>query len=119
MSYSIEILDHVTRETREFETPQDLSTGSTQEVGGATTASFGITYNYSPYYYELWYDGLPGFNGKKLSEVRPVLVEAIGTLGTERDRNYWAATEGNAGAALQDLLEMFDVCNENDIMMVY
>ena len=62
-----------------------------------------ITFNYSRLY------DLAGFymrdmSGKKASETVESLQEAVKKLGTDRDKNYWKDTPGNAGAALETLL---------------
>ena len=79
--------------------------GGTQPVGGTTEATLNITYNYSPFYYEFLDkdSGLSWLDGKTGVEALARLINAVDQLGTERDANYWAATQGNAGAALARL----------------
>lgn len=80
--------------------------GGTQVMGGSTEASLNITYNYSPYYYEVLdkENGLRFLNNKRAGDVIAVLESAVAALGTYRDDDYWAKTPGNAGFALSILL---------------
>ena len=66
-----------------------------------------ITYNYHKYYYDQIDSekGIRFLYGKTGAEVIPILEEAIKELGTETDKDYWKTTPGNAGHALQGLLE--------------
>ncbi len=82
------------------------SEGATIEVGGSARARMDITYNYGPHFYaeidkEL---GLRWLYGQKAGNTIPRLAAAVKKLGTERDDDYWAATPGNAGHALNILL---------------
>ena len=79
--------------------------GGTYAMGGTDVATLNVTYNYSPFYAELW-DGktLTSLDGMKTSDVTLMLAQAILKLGTQMSSNYWDATPGNAGKALSDLL---------------
>lgn len=81
--------------------------GGTYALGGTTEASVNITYNYNRHYRAVW--GGAGLaetlDGKRAAEVIPALEKAVATLGTKRDRDYWASEPGNAGAALARLLD--------------
>ena len=80
--------------------------GGTFILGGSGECCLNITYNYSRFYYrELdGENGLRAMDGEKAGEWIARLAGAVEKLGTRRDENYWAATEGNAGAALSLLL---------------
>ncbi len=82
------------------------SEGGTYVMGGTPEGALNITYNYSPHYYKHLNseEGLRWLDGKTASETIPALTKAVGALGTNRDSDYWAATEGNAGYALSILL---------------
>ncbi|KKK53646.1 hypothetical protein LCGC14_3092730, partial [marine sediment metagenome] len=43
-------------------------------------------------------------DGKRASDVTTALEHAVRYLGTARSGDYWAATQGNAGYALNILL---------------
>lgn len=81
--------------------------GGTYMLGGSTKAELNITYNYSPFYYKHLdnKDGLKWLHGKKAVECISRLRNAISKLGTTKDIDYWKATGGNAGAALNLLLK--------------
>lgn len=69
-----------------------------------------LTFNYSWFYYQFIDedDGLRWLDGKIAAQTRSRLEEAIEELGTdewERGEGYWAPTPGNAGSALQTLLQ--------------
>lgn len=87
-----------------FPRPHDRA-GGTYQVGGTTKAWLNITYNYYDFYRkEFGREGIRTLYGLTAKEARPILKRAIDALGTEKDEDYWAATAGNAGAALADLL---------------
>lgn len=79
--------------------------GGTYPIGGTTEAELNVTYNYSEWFYK-YLDGESGLrwlDGKTGAEAYPRLVFAVDQLGTKRSAYYWAATPGNAGAALDRL----------------
>jgi hypothetical protein len=78
--------------------------GGIYEIGGTDLAELNITYNYAPYFNQYLAGGLRGLNGKLAEETIPCLEKAVEALGTERDRDYWVDTSGNAGYALSILL---------------
>ncbi len=82
------------------------SEGGTYVVGGTDGAELNVTYNYCGYYREFLDtgDGLYWLHGKKAKDTVIRLEGAVAALGTERDRDYWKATLGNAGYALSILL---------------
>ena len=76
--------------------------GGTQAIGGSNVAELNITYNYGKFYYQ-FLDGEIGLRwlmGKSGKEALPRLILAVDQLGAVRDKDYWAATAGNAGATL-------------------
>ena len=86
--------------------PHDLR-GGTYALGGTQEAWLNITYNYSGFFAEvLGAGGIRSLHGKSGRELLPILEDAVAKLGTERDVDYWKATRGNAGAALNDLLSL-------------
>jgi hypothetical protein len=84
----------------------DLHTeGGTYAVGGITESSLNITYNYSPHFYAmLGPKGLSELQDRTGADTDAVLTQAVVRLGTERSRDYWEPTPGNAGHALNILL---------------
>lgn len=80
--------------------------GGTYALGGTPTAELNVTYNYGTFFREtLGEEGLRELQDKKASAVLALLEQAVATLGTERDSDYWKPTPGNAGYALSILLE--------------
>lgn len=69
-------------------------------------ARLNITYNYGGYFRIVWEEGIDRLHGKPLTEAIPLLESAVWALGNQRDDNYWKSTQGNAGAALNDLLRL-------------
>ena len=86
---------------------QKISEGGTHVSGGTNECELNVTYNYSPFFYEVFPndEGLKWLYGKTGKESIPVLEKAVGLLGTERDSDYWKATTGNAGYSLGILLD--------------
>ena len=78
--------------------------GGTFTLGGTTDAELNVTYNYGPYIRrELSPEGLRWLHKKTGRETYDALVSAVGRLGVEHDEDYWLATPGNAGKALNIL----------------
>ena len=104
MSYDINLVDPVTKETIEFDDIQDIK-GGTYCIGGTTEAWLNITYNYGKYYYKIFGEkGIRTIYGMTGAESIPILKKAIDTLGNNVSENYWEPTEGNAKKALCALL---------------
>jgi hypothetical protein len=79
--------------------------GGSYVVGGTNLAELNVTYNYGSVYGKLIGGTLKdALNGKKASEVIPMLEKVVGILGTKQDEDYWKPTQGNAGHALSILL---------------
>ena len=100
MSYDITLCDPVTGKVLELDAPHHMR-GGTYKVGGNTEAHLNVTYNYCPHFYRLMGElGIRSIYGKTGAESIPILTAAIDALGDVFDPDYWAATEGNAKAAL-------------------
>jgi hypothetical protein len=88
----------------EFSEPHDLR-GGTYQVGGTTSAHLNVTYNYVHHFRRvLGEKGIRFIYGMTANDSIGVLEKAIAQMNGEPDDDYWAATEGNARAALKDLL---------------
>jgi len=75
--------------------------GGTIQVGGCDTATLNITYNYGVFYREVMGgNGMWDLDGMSAADAVPILRDAVLELGVIRNPDYWAATRGNAGAAL-------------------
>ena len=123
MSYDIELTDPVTGETLELDAPHQMR-GGTYVVGGTTSASLNVTYNYSTHYWRVFdaldkphprapkwmhergdekVGGIRAIYGLTGAESLPLLDKAIAALGNDVHPDYWKATEGNAKRALVQL----------------
>lgn len=91
--------------------------GGTYALNGTAEARIGITYNYAANFgkvlVEDWADdrGRPcktfsirWLYGKTGRETAETLFRVTQQLGTQRDPDYWKATDGNAGYAASVLL---------------
>jgi hypothetical protein len=107
VSYDLELVDPVSGETLELDTPHQMH-GGTYAVGGTKELRFNITYNYGIYYYEHMDTerGLRALYGMTGAESIPLLKATIDKLGTDVNPDYWAKTEGNARKALCSLLAL-------------
>ena len=106
MSYDISLVDPVTRETLEVESPHHIR-GGTYAVGGTSEAWLNITYNYGRFYREVFGEkGIRTIYGMTGAESIPVLKAAMDKLGDDVDPDYWEPTEGNAKRALAGLLAL-------------
>lgn len=108
MSADIYIKDPETNETYMLDVEHGFR-GGTYAIGGTREAWLNITYNYSGLYHSIWGHGLLEFDGMTVAEAKPLMITAIERLGAVRSDNYWEATWGNAGAALQDLMQLMDM----------
>lgn len=103
MSYDVDLV----RNGSIVEVEHHEAEGGTYVLGGTTEASLNITYNYYSAYKiaDTDYPGLAEkLDGKRAEETMPWLEAMVEKLGTERYRDYWASTPGNAGYALSILL---------------
>lgn len=109
MSYDIELTDPKTGETIEFDEKHVLR-GGTYCVGGTNLAELNVTYNYGTHYYRTMGDkGIRTIYGLTGEQSIPVLQAAIEQLGDDISLDYWEPTEGNAKAALKDLLTLAEI----------
>ena len=100
MSYDVELVygDEVAT------VPSHLE-GGILTMGGNSYAEMSVTYNYGTYYSKFLHTkGLRGLSGLTGRQSIPNLEHAVEILGTERDKDYWASTPGNAGYALSVML---------------
>lgn len=103
MSYDIDLLDPVTKQTIVLDAAHQMK-GGTYQIGGCPEASLNITYNYSRHYYRLMGEkGIRTLYGMSGAESLPLLQTAIDRLDDDIDDDYWKPTEGNAKRALVQL----------------
>ena len=97
-----------------------VKTADGQILQGTADCEIHVTYNYSTIYSRVFpqgtarenppysnkgdNEGIKWLYGRTAEESIPVLEQAVEQLGTERDTDYWKATDGNAGRALNTLL---------------
>lgn len=106
MSYDIYLRDRTTGEVLVLEEPHEFK-GGTHAVGGTRELWLSVTYNYGRHFRRVLGEaGIRALYGKTGAESVPVLETAIAELGDDVDADYWAPTEGNAKAALRDLMAM-------------
>ena len=104
MSYDINLLDPVTHEVIQFDTPHQIK-GGMYCMGGTTEAWINITYNYGQIYREKFgKEGIRTIYGMTGAESIPIIQKVIDSLSNETNSDYWTATEGNAKRALYGLL---------------
>ena len=114
MSYDIAIVDEEDTVLRGSKVHKIA--GGTYEMGGSYQAWLNITYNYSQFYYQIWPEGLiDKFNGMNSKDAIAYLLGAIKILGTKTTQDYWEATPGNAGKALQDLVKLIQLFPEGKL----
>lgn len=115
MSYDIHILDKDTKEVVKVQLQHRIA-GGTYAVGGTAELWLNITYNYAPFFREVFSpygtDGIHCIENMVVSETIPWIESAISQLGDDVDSNYWAPTEGNAKRSLQSLLKLANMCPE-------
>lgn len=124
MSYDINLVDPITRETLQLDEPHQMK-GGTYCIGGSTDAHLNITYNYAKHYARVFptletprplapewmhkasptllWGGVRAIYGLTGAESIPLLDTAIAMLGDDVDADYWKPTEGNAKRALVQL----------------
>lgn len=78
--------------------------GGTYVVDGTDRAALNVTYNYSGHIAKALGFHFTRLSGMKAADALPILEWAVATLGTVRDGDYWEATPGNVGFALNILL---------------
>ncbi len=89
-----------------------LSVESHQEGGiyvvdGSEEADLNVTYNYGQHFRDALNseDGIKWLHERRAGDCIGRLERAVILLGVYRDKDYWAATPGNAGHALSILLQ--------------
>jgi len=106
MSYDIYLEHPETGATLELDQPHDIA-GGTRIVGGTADCWMNVTYNYSPFLYDVLGSekGIREIYGKSGAESIPLLERGIAELKSdEGGYSYWESTEGNARRALEGLL---------------
>lgn len=112
MSYDINMVNKNTGRVIQFPTPIDLK-GGTYTIGGTTDAWLNVTYNYSEHFYRVMGEkGIRTIYGMTGKEATPILENAISQLKNDIADDYWEPTEGNAQAALKNLLQLAQACPE-------
>lgn len=127
MSYDLRLINPETGEAVKFANKHNLR-GGIYVVGGDDRACLNVTYNYGRHYARVFpvlhearplapdwlkgslkdrpIDGLRTIYGLTGLESIPVLVAACAQLGDDTDPDYWKPTEGNAKAALVNLIAL-------------
>lgn len=121
MSWDIELVDPVTRETLELDEPHQMR-GGTYAIGGTKEAWINVTYNYSRWYQKAFGEkNIRTIYGMSGAQSIPVLEKAIKALesmsediGDEERRKceeqgatgYWMPTRQNAIKPLYQLLAL-------------
>lgn len=91
--------------------------GGTYAMGGTTDPWMNITYNYALHFRKFLGDGgIRSLYGKPASDVIAITDKAIAAMTGEPDDDYWAATEGNAKAALMSLRELAMICPPDAVL---
>jgi hypothetical protein len=106
MSYDIELRHPTTCEVLHAEHKHGMA-GGTYCVGGTTELSLNVTYNYAGHFNKaLGPGGVRAIYGLTGLQSMPVLAAGIAKLGTDVHPDYWQATQGNARAALLNLVAL-------------
>lgn len=109
MSYDIYLTDPITGETLHLDHPHHMR-GGTYALGGTCKLHLNVTYNYSKHYYSAEHDnGIRTIYGMTGAASIPVLKAMAARLGDQRDDDYWKPTEGNAKAALLQLIALAEM----------
>ena len=103
MSYDISLRDPDTGARAIVPDGHNLQ-GGTYCVGGTGEAWLNVTYNYASHFRRvLGEKGIRTIYGMTGRDSVPVLTTAMAQLADDVAADYWAATEGNAKAALNNL----------------
>lgn len=112
MSYDIELRHPVTGDTLQLDAPHHMR-GGTYQVGGTTEARLSVTYNYAPHFITAFGGSVEGSErgirklyGMTGAESIPFLEAGAAKLGDDVEGDYWKSTEGNAKAAIMQLLAL-------------
>lgn len=91
--------------------------GGTYAIGN-TALELNVTYNYSKYFYQVLEGGLRSLNGLAVVDTVTNLRKATEALAGKPSNNYWDATEGNAKAALEDVLKLAEFAPKDSIWRI-
>lgn len=107
MSYSISLIDPVTKEVLTADNPHFIR-GGYYAMNGTSDLWLNVTYNYSGYFYKYIDEekGIRAIYGMTGAESIPILQDAISKLKDDATNRYWDATEGNAKRALSGLVAL-------------
>jgi hypothetical protein len=107
MSYDISLKHPITRETLLLDDPHFMR-GGIYACGGTRECHLNVTYNYASHFRRAIdpETGIRAIYGLMGADSIPVLTAAIQKLGDDVDEDYWKPTEGNAKAALLQLLAL-------------
>lgn len=107
MSYSIELIDPITKETLEIDEPH-MMRGGTYAIGGTTCLELNVTYNYGNHFRMAFNneEGIRIIYGMTGAESIPILEAAAKKLKNDVSEDYWEPTEGNAKRAILQLRSM-------------
>lgn len=116
MSWNVSIVDPKTKEVQNLLERHDLR-GGTYALGGTTEASLNITYNYGDIFRKVLpkvddADGIKSIHQKSSKDSIPLLKNAVTELRDDKSDNYWESTEGDAQAALMNLIELVEKAPE-------
>ncbi len=82
-------------------------TGGMFAVGGTDDPWLHVTFNYAEAFCKfLGGDGINDFHDRPVRETLPKLIEAVSNMHGEPDDDYWKPTEGNARAALMNMIQL-------------
>ena len=110
MSYDVYLHDPETNQIAIVPDGHDLR-GGTYAIGGSAYAELNVTYNYAKHLWRvLGEGGVRSLYEMTGQESIPKLRSAIAQLGDDVDPDYWNPTEGNAKAALKNLLLLAQAC---------
>ena len=114
MSYDLEF------DCGELDEPHTLR-GGTYALGRTTAPELNMTFNYSPFFYKhlCAEHGLLSLYGMTAEQVMARLDEVLPNMNGEPSGDYWAATEGNAKAALQNLRELAALCPPDSKLEIF
>lgn len=106
MSWDINIVHPDTGEALQNPAGVHQVRGGTYCVGGTSELYLNVTYNYATLYHRVLGWGLSQLDGQLVADTLNHLAKGVAALGTETDPDYWQPAEGNARAALCDLLSL-------------
>jgi hypothetical protein len=116
MSWDVSIVDRNTNEVLNLKASHNLR-GGTYVLGGTTEAYLNVTYNYGDIFRKVLpkvdgSDGIQSIHKMNSKDSIPLLKNAVAKLRDDKSDNYWEATEGNAQAALLNLIELAEKAPE-------